>query len=228
MSNSVNFGIPFINTGQAYKEGTHNDGVAIVDILLRGTADSIETSPPATSDGKTVLVVDTGATGAFATFENNIAYWLVDAGSWQFITPVENQLLRIGATSYLFLSGVWVAQPASVLTASGVYTPTPTNVTNLAASTAYALQYSRTGDVVNVSGVIDADPTAAGACELGITLPVTSTLAAAGQCAGAGASESGEAVVIKGDVANARASLVWVAADLTNHPIYFSFSYRVL
>lgn len=110
---------------------------------------------------------------------------------------------------------------------SGTYTPTLTNVTNLDASTAYQCQYMRVGNTVTVSGRVDVDPTAAAACELGLTLPIASDLGALEECAGVAFASgvAGQGAAIVGDAANDRASMRWVAVDLTNQPMYFSFSY---
>lgn len=110
------------------------------------------------------------------------------------------------------------------------YTPTLTNVTNLAASTAYQCQYMRVGNTVNVSGRVDIDPTAAGAVELGITLPVASNFGAIEDCAGVAAASgiAGQAAAIAADTANDRAKLVYVAVDITNQPMYFNFTYQVI
>lgn len=123
------------------------------------------------------------------------------------------------------------AQHAIVSVAtSGTYTPTLTNVTNLAASTAYVCQYIRVGSVVTVSGRVDIDPTAVGATELGITLPIASNLGALEDCAGTAAASgiAGQSAAIAGDLTNNRAKLVYVAADITNQPMYFTFTYRII
>src|SRR6185369_11101538 len=70
--------------------------------------------------------------------------------------------------------------------ASGTYTPTLTNGTNVAASTARKCQWIRVGNVVLVSGQLDVDTTSTGASELGISLPIASNLATAFDLAGSG------------------------------------------
>lgn len=114
--------------------------------------------------------------------------------------------------------------------ASGTYTPTLTNVTNVAASTAYTCQYLRVGSVVTVSGKIDIDPTAAGAVELGISLPVSSNFAALEDCGGTASANAiaGQVAAIAADAVNDRAKLIYIAVDLTNQPMYFSFTYRII
>jgi len=111
-----------------------------------------------------------------------------------------------------------------------IYTPTLTNVANLDASTAYQCQYCRVGDMVTVTGKVDVDPTAAVATQLGLSLPIASNLGAPEQCAGTAFAPgiAGQGAAILGDVANDRAQMQWVAVDLTNQAMYFTFSYRVL
>ena len=117
---------------------------------------------------------------------------------------------------------------------SGVYTPTLTGVTNVGASTAYACQWRRessaTGGTVTVSGKVDIDPTGAGALELGISLPFASAFTAAQQCAGTafspGIASLGAAILA--DATNDRASLQYVAVDVTNQSFYFTFTYQIL
>ena len=113
---------------------------------------------------------------------------------------------------------------------SGTYTPTLTNVTNLTASTAYQCQYSQVGTVVTVSGKVDVDPTAAVATELGISLPIASNLATAQNCGGVAfaAAVAGQGAAILADAANDRASMQWVAADLANRSMHFTFQYVVI
>lgn len=114
---------------------------------------------------------------------------------------------------------------------SGTYTPTLTNVANLAASTAYVCQYMRVGTVVTVSGKVDIDPTlAATSTQLGISLPIASNLATAEQCAGtafaSGIAAQGAAIL--GDAGNNRAQLQYVSSDVSNQPMYFNFQYQII
>lgn len=113
---------------------------------------------------------------------------------------------------------------------SGVYTPTLTNVLNLDASTAYQCQFMRVGTVVTVSGKVDLDPTAAGSVQLGISLPITSNIGAPEDCGGTAAATgiAGQSAAILGDTTNDRAQLEFIAVDLTNQAMAFSFTYRVI
>lgn len=114
---------------------------------------------------------------------------------------------------------------------SGTYTPTLTNVANVAASTAYACQYMRVGSTVTVSGKVDVDPTVTvTSTQLGISLPIASALATAQQCAGTAFAPAiaAQGAAILGDVANTRAQMQWISGDVTNQAMYFSFSYTVV
>lgn len=113
---------------------------------------------------------------------------------------------------------------------AGVYTPTLTGVTNIAASTAYQCQYLRLSTVCIVSGKVDIDPTAPGATALGISLPVASNFGAAEDCGGTAFASgiAGQGAALRADAANDRAEMAWVAADITNQPMYFTFMYRII
>lgn len=115
--------------------------------------------------------------------------------------------------------------------ASGVYTPTLTNVANLDGSTAFQCQYLRVGSVVTVSGKVSVDPTlAATATKLGISLPVASNIGAdedvGGVAFATGIAAQGGGII--GDATNDRAELDWVSADVTNQVMAFTFTYRVI
>jgi hypothetical protein len=113
---------------------------------------------------------------------------------------------------------------------SGTYTPTLTNVTNVAASTAYVCQWLRVGNVVTVSGRVDIDPTLAVATELGLSLPVPSNLAAQEDLAGvaAGITAGDPVIAIRGDATNDRAAFVFTAVSVANQSRFFTFTYDVI
>lgn len=114
--------------------------------------------------------------------------------------------------------------------ASGTYTPTLTNTTNISASTPRLCSWIRVGNVVTVGGQLDIDPTALGDTLLGISLPIASALTTAYQLGGSGSSTAivNESYGIEADAANDRASMKNKAVDLTNHTVAFTFTYEVL
>lgn len=117
------------------------------------------------------------------------------------------------------------------LDASNTYTPTLTMVANLSAVTAYECQFLRVGRVVWVAGRVDADPIAgAAATQLGVSLPVSATFSAASECAGTAASPTvaAQPAAIYADTVNSRAQIEWLAVDVSNQPMYFTFSYQLI
>lgn len=126
-------------------------------------------------------------------------------------------------------TNAWVL--LTTTTAAGTYTPTFTNVTNVAASTPSTCGYFRVWNLVSVGCALDVDPTAAAptATELGISLPIASNLGSGdawGTCA-ASASTTERAAAVTADAANDRAAMRWATADTANHTMYCTFSYLV-
>jgi hypothetical protein len=65
---------------------------------------------------------------------------------------------------------------------------------------------------------------------LGISLPIASNLGAIEDCAGAAAASgiAGQSAAIVGDVGSDRAEMQWITVDVTNQPMYFTFTYQVI
>lgn len=115
--------------------------------------------------------------------------------------------------------------------AASTYTPTLSNTTNVAASTAFVCQYLRVGNTVTVSGKVNIDPTAAGATLLGISLPIASAFTSDEELCGTAALSGGasqESGAIYADATNDRASLSFYAVTTSNSAWYFTFTYRVI
>jgi hypothetical protein len=117
---------------------------------------------------------------------------------------------------------------------SGQYTPTLTNTTNVAASTANSsVTYIRIGDVVTVSGTVNIDPTSASTqTSLGISLPIASNFVSLAQLAGIANRSSGAlatlAASITADATNDRASLTFLNdTDVADRTWTFQFQYIV-
>lgn len=117
--------------------------------------------------------------------------------------------------------------------ASGTYTPTLTNTTNITSSTAYGCQWTRVGNVVTVSGKFDQNVTSASGTVMGLSLPIASNLTATEQCAGLGMRDlvsggSNPSVSIRADAANDRAE-VWYAPPAGGvQTIIFYLMYLIL
>jgi len=177
------------------------------------------------TDQTGMLTIDT--TGSFI-FQTAVSGAANSAITWQ---------NRLTLTTDGRLYGNALHNSAGVVTgttnqyiASGTYTPTFTNLSNIFSTSAVGtFKWIRVGNVVHVTG--RATPTfTAGSAQLGISLPIASNLASAGDCNGvatANASTSG-AGSISGDTTNDRATVDWAVTSVSSPPYAFTFSYEVL
>lgn len=117
--------------------------------------------------------------------------------------------------------------------ASGTYTATITDSANTSARTAYKSQWSRTGNVVTVSGMVEVDPTSpATSTIIKITLPIASNFTIVGDCRGSafcGTIAGQGAAILETTAYGATdfALMKWVSADVTNQPMSYTFTYEV-
>lgn len=113
----------------------------------------------------------------------------------------------------------------------GTYTPTLTNGANVASSTPSQCQWSRTGNVITVSGRVDIACTAAAntLTVVGMSLPVASNLTLSGNLAGGGAigQTTYQTFICLGDTTNDRATLQFLSNGTTSAAAFFSFTYLV-
>lgn len=112
--------------------------------------------------------------------------------------------------------------------ASGTYTPTFTNVTNLTSSTAEVTMYTRIGNIVTVTGLLSVTPTATGLIELRMSLPVASALTAPEQLQGPATNQDNLAGHVAGDETNDAAMFRWIATGTTARQFRFTYTYQVL
>lgn len=88
--NSARLGLPYLLTGQAQKEVTHNEALDRLDaavqlvVLDRGLS-----QPPADAVEGSAYVVAAGASGAWAGKDGQVAAWY---GGWQFLVPRQGWL----------------------------------------------------------------------------------------------------------------------------------------
>ena len=180
--------------------------------------------PAAVGNGRLVTVTKTDTSAYTVTLDGNGSE-TIDGATTKVLTLPNESIQMIDAAA-----GVWETINNDIGMSSGTYTPTLTNVTNISASTAYACQYMRVGNVCTVSGKVDIDPTAAGAIELGMSLPIASNLAAQEQCAGTvvGVTALDDALWVEGDATNNRAAIKCTAIGVANHSNYFTFTYLII
>ena len=114
---------------------------------------------------------------------------------------------------------------------SGTYTPTLTNVANIAASSSYPARWNRVGNMITVSGRVAIDPSSNNQDTiLGMSLPVASNLVNLEDVAGTAVCPevSGQSACINADTASDRASLRFVSGSSAAHDFYYIYQYEVL
>jgi hypothetical protein len=112
--------------------------------------------------------------------------------------------------------------------AAGTYTPSLTNVANVAASTAYLCQYLRVGNIVTVAGAVTIDATTTGTTQLGMSLPVASNFANNYELGGVARSPTTDTARILADTTNDRANIYFTCADTASLLWSFTFTYLVI
>jgi hypothetical protein len=114
---------------------------------------------------------------------------------------------------------------------SGLYTPTLTNSTNVAASTTGTCQYMRVGSAITVSGQFTVDPTAAGTLTvLLISLPIASNFTSSRSAGGTVASASniyGEVGAIIGNTASDVFEVRLLPSSAANQTYAFQATYYI-
>lgn len=119
--------------------------------------------------------------------------------------------------------------PANV--SFGMYTPTITEIANLDDSEPYQCQWMRVGDVVTVSGYLEANPTTLNLqTTLTIELPFASTfedLFNAGGSAVSGGVQR-ECAAIGAEASSGTAFMTWKAGSTANTGFQFSFTYLII
>jgi hypothetical protein len=109
------------------------------------------------------------------------------------------------------------------------YTPTLTNTTNVAASTAYAIYYYQSGNTVWVWGDVSIDATAAlTITEMGVSLPVASNFSSTLDLSGTATFEDNTTMQIKADATNDRAVFRGAPQTATNNRYSFTLIYKVI
>jgi uncharacterized protein DUF2793 len=78
--------LPYLLAAQAQKHVTVNEALRLLDGLVQlAVLDRHLTAPPASPDDGARYIVASGATGAWAAWDLNVAYW-VD-GAWMRLVP---------------------------------------------------------------------------------------------------------------------------------------------
>ncbi len=107
MSNSPNLLLPYLETGQAQKEVTHNEALRLLDAVVQLSVLATQTVPPGSPVDGQRWIVGSGGTAAWAGQDNKIALW---SSGWNFIRPGAGWLAFDQAASALRLwsGSAWI------------------------------------------------------------------------------------------------------------------------
>ncbi len=123
MANTDRLALPLLTAGQAQKEVTHNEALALIDLLLQPVVQSVApaTVPAAPLIGQ-CWIVGVAATGAWAGHDGALAGWT--SGGWRFSSPQDGMQVWSVADGVFVgrAAGVWLigVQVAKSLTVSGL------------------------------------------------------------------------------------------------------------
>ena len=108
MSSSARLAVPLLSSGQAAKETTVNEGLAILDAVVAACVEEPpRVSPPASPVPGNCYIVASGATGAWAGHAGKLAAYT--EGGWRFIAPVSGltAFVKSATTSIAYVGGAW-------------------------------------------------------------------------------------------------------------------------
>jgi len=110
----------------------------------------------------------------------------------------------------------------------GTYTPTLTNGTNVADSTAFLCHWFRVGNTVTVSGAVNINTTSTGASVISMTIPVASVFTNSYQGGGAGTTQTKDCGRFVTNSVTHGMTMNWTAIETANNSWSFIFSYQIV
>jgi hypothetical protein len=100
--------LPLLNAGQAQKELTHNEALALIDLTVQAAVLGVGIdTPPAAPEAGQCWIVGTAPTGAWSGQARSLAGWT--SGGWRFVVPPEGCAVwsRADAAVARYLDGIW-------------------------------------------------------------------------------------------------------------------------
>ncbi len=99
--------LPLLQPGQAQKEMSHNEALALIDLSVQAAAEGVLSAPPTDPAEGQCWIVGASPTGAWSGHAHAIAGWT--PGGWRMVQPREGTRLWIDQTSgfALFRGGEW-------------------------------------------------------------------------------------------------------------------------
>ena len=161
MANSPDFGIPWIDSGQAQPDVTHNRALLVMQALLSGALDmGINTPPGSPTIGDVYIIGSAPVAGAWSGRANCVTIW--DGAAWRFIpgntsagTPItmgtRQEGMRLWVKDedayYIWSGSAWTLFSSSVADDS----ITNAKLANVATSTIKGRVTAGTGDPEDLS-----------------------------------------------------------------------------
>lgn len=106
---SARLGLPFLAVGQAQKEVTHNEALALIDLALHAGVEAVGANapPPAPLDGQ-AWIVGPAPAGTWTGRAQALAGWT--GGGWRFVPAREGMvvLVRGSGLTARFAGGAWI------------------------------------------------------------------------------------------------------------------------
>ena len=124
---------------------------------------------------------------------------------------------------------IYNSSPSNNIPGGGQYTPAISATANVAASTPRKLSYTRSGDLVTVSGRVEVTPTAtATTTRLNLSLPIPSNFSDTNiDCSGNANTAFGLVAAIFADVSLDAATLQFQANNTSSNSLFLRFTYRI-
>lgn len=102
MTDTTRLGLPLIDGAEAQKHVTHNEALAVLDIVVQARVlDRVRTSPPPSPAEGDAYLVATGATDAWAGGDGRIAAFA--NGAWRLLSPATGWLVFVAAENRLIV-----------------------------------------------------------------------------------------------------------------------------
>jgi len=114
---SSRHGLPFLVAAQAQKEVTHNEAIALIDLLLNAHADAVLAEPPSSPQFGRCWIVADGGLGSWQGQAGAVAGWT--AGGWRFVQVPVGTSMRVGAVRMIRAEQGWTAPPTVAVPSGG-------------------------------------------------------------------------------------------------------------
>ncbi|WP_374944257.1 DUF2793 domain-containing protein [Sphingomonas sp.] len=120
MTDSARLALPWLAAGQAQKEWTHNEALALLDIAVQASVEAVGVDvPPENPAAGACWIAGAAPTGAWAGRAAAIAGWT--EGGWRFVAPragfaawsvADGTLVRYGAGGWRIERAAPIAVPS--------------------------------------------------------------------------------------------------------------------